>query len=60
MEETILLEMYLFINPIGSTCYHTEQNILDMIQEAREDVRFRFIPLMNMQSVQDIMEMNGK
>lgn len=52
--------MYLFINPIGSVCYHAEQNILDLIQDASEDVRFRFIPLMNMQSVQDVMKLNGQ
>jgi len=60
LEEAIVLEMYLFINPIGSVCYHAEQNILDLINGAKEDIRFRFIPLMNMNSVQDVMELNEK
>ncbi|WP_229718021.1 DsbA family protein [Ligilactobacillus salitolerans] len=48
--------MYLFINPIGDVCYHTEQQILKLVESSTEKVRFRFIPLLNMESVQAVME----
>lgn len=52
-----MLEMYLFINPLGGVCYQAEKNILQLMQDATEDVRFRFIPLLNMQSTQDVMKL---
>lgn len=58
LEELIVLEMYLFINPLGGMCYRAEQNILNLLESATEEVRFRFIPLLNMQSTQDVMKLN--
>lgn len=50
-----MLEMYLFINPIGGDCYHSEQNILRLVDQLDEDVRFSFIPLLNLQTVSSVM-----
>ena len=51
--------MYLFINPIGDVCYHAEQNILRLMKDSNQEIRFRFIPLLNMQSIADIMKLSG-
>ena len=31
-----MLEMYLFINPLGAKCYEAEQNILKLAEESSQ------------------------
>lgn len=50
-----MLDMYLFINPLGSTCYHTEQNILKLGDSLNEKINFNFVPLMNFKTINDVM-----
>lgn len=50
-----MLDMYLFINPLGSTCYHTEQNILKLGDSLNEKINFNFVPLMNFKNINDVM-----
>ncbi|WP_225366078.1 ClpXP adapter SpxH family protein [Ligilactobacillus salivarius] len=47
--------MYLFINPLGSACYHTEQNILKLGDSLNEKINFNFVPLMNFKTINDVM-----
>ncbi|WP_431021100.1 DsbA family protein, partial [Bacillus subtilis] len=46
--------MYLFINPLGSACYHTEQNILKLGDSLNEKINFNFVPLMNFKTINDV------
>ena len=50
-----MLEMYLFINPLGAKCYEAEQNILKLAEESPQKFQIRFIPLLNLQSVTKVM-----
>ena len=50
-----MLDMYLFINPLGSTCYHTEQNILKLGDSLNEKINFNFVHLMNFKTINDVM-----
>lgn len=50
-----MLDMYLFINPLGSTCYHTEQNILKLGDSLNEKINFNFVSLMNFKTINDVM-----
>ena len=50
-----MLDMYLFINPLGSACYHTEQNILKLGNSLNEKINFNFVPLMNFKTINDVM-----
>ena len=50
-----MLEMYLFINPLGAKCYEAEQNILKLAEESSQKFQIRFIPLLNLQSVTKVM-----
>ena len=50
-----MLDMYLFINPLGSACYHTEQNILKLGDSLNEKINFIFVPLMNFKTINDVM-----
>ena len=49
-----MLDMYLFINPLGSACYHTEQNILKLGDSLNEKINFNFVPLMNFKTINDV------
>ncbi len=51
----VVLEIYLFINPIGSKCYRSEQNIIKLVDQLSTDVKFRFIPFLNLNTVTTIM-----
>ncbi|KRL83539.1 DsbA family protein [Ligilactobacillus apodemi] len=57
-----MLEMYLFVNPLGAKCYEAEQNILKLAEESSKKIQIRFIPLLNLQTVSkamSIMEITG-
>ncbi|MCP0887746.1 DsbA family protein [Ligilactobacillus sp. WILCCON 0076] len=51
-----MLEIYLFINPLGSVCYQTEQDILNLVARSSERINFRFIPLLNLNTVTSVMQ----
>ncbi|PWG00621.1 DsbA family protein [Levilactobacillus bambusae] len=55
MGGSILLEVYLFINPLSPKCLSSEKNIINLVHHLSEDVSFQFIPLLNMQIVSDTM-----
>ncbi|KRL04795.1 DsbA family protein [Liquorilactobacillus oeni] len=50
-----MLEIYLFINPVGSQCYQSEKNILRLVDPLDNEVRFRFVPFLNLNTVTAIM-----
>lgn len=54
-----MIEIYLFVNPIGSICLETETNLLDFIANSDQKIQLRVIPLVNMQTIHDIMKRRG-
>lgn len=54
-----LVEVYHFINPIGKICFTTEKEILDFANEFNGKVSIRFIPFVNMQTIQAFLEREG-
>lgn len=46
-----LIEVYLFINPLGRNCYKAEQTITEFAKERNEKVRVRFVPFLNFQTI---------
>lgn len=51
MEEITLLEVYLFINPLGSRCMKSEKCILRLADDIFSDISYQFIPLLNPQMI---------
>lgn len=51
-----MIEIYLFINPIGSVCYEAEKQILELMAQENKKIQLRIIPLMNLKTIDDIMK----
>ncbi len=56
-----MIEIYLFVNPLGEYCFKMEQQLLQFIEEeygtpSKEKMQFRFLPLVNLQTIGDVMQ----
>ncbi|MFT8424678.1 MAG: DsbA family protein [Liquorilactobacillus sp.] len=47
--------MYLFINPVGRKSYQSEKNIIKLVNNLDTDIRFRFIPFLNLNTVTNVL-----
>lgn len=46
-----VIEVFLFVNPLGPTCFETEKMIESFSAERDEKVKVRFIPLLNFHTI---------
>lgn len=46
-----MLEVYLFVNPLGARCMRSERNIMRLADHLNSKVSFQFVPLLNQQTV---------
>lgn len=46
-----MLELYLFINPLGNKCYEAEAQMLQLQEAFSEKIKYKFIPLINMHTI---------
>lgn len=61
-----MIEIYLFVNPLGKYCFNMERQLLQFIEEEygttnlkNKKVQFRFLPLVNLQTIGDVMQTRG-
>ncbi|WP_281164227.1 DsbA family protein [Liquorilactobacillus sicerae] len=54
-----MLELYLFINPIGTSCFNSEQNILRLAEALKDRLKFCFIPFINLETISSMMVENS-
>ncbi|MDY4002977.1 MAG: DsbA family protein [Ligilactobacillus saerimneri] len=50
-----MLEVYLFVNPIGKICYQAEKDLLELVSHTSQKIRFRFITLMSLKTIETVM-----
>lgn len=60
MEEITLLEVYLFINPLGSRCMKSEKCILRLADSIFGDISYQFIPLLNPQIIDQHLKVTNQ
>ncbi len=58
MGEILLLEIFMFANPIGGLCLNTEVNIIRGLKQHRLKVQPNLVPITNMNVVTDFLERN--
>ncbi|MFD1318607.1 DsbA family protein [Loigolactobacillus zhaoyuanensis] len=51
-----MLEIYLFVNPLGEHCLEAERSVLKIAEEHRDTVHYQFLPLVNLHTVDDVMQ----
>lgn len=51
-----IIEVFLFVNPLGTTCFESEKLIESFSAERDEKVKIRFVPLLNMRSVGNMIK----
>ncbi|MDG2976580.1 DsbA family protein [Latilactobacillus curvatus] len=51
-----MLEVFLFINPIGQLCLRSEEALLKIIGETDANIHFKFIPVLNLKNVEHYMQ----
>lgn len=54
-----MLEVYLFINPLGTQCVRCEHDVLKLDSTLDGNVQYQFIPLLNMQTITNTLEAYG-
>lgn len=51
-----MIEIYLFVNPLGAICLSSEKRLLNFVQTSEQKIQFRLMPLVNMQTITDMMK----
>lgn len=51
-----MLEIFLFINPLGEICYQTEQGIMQLISHSNQHIRSRFITVLSLKTINDVLK----
>ncbi|MCY9807593.1 DsbA family protein [Lentilactobacillus senioris] len=54
----MILEMYLFIDPLNSSCYEAEQNVLTIASQLDTKSIVHFVPMLNIQILHEFAKNN--
>lgn len=52
-----MIEIYLFVNPLGGICLNVEKDILKLVETENKKIQFRFIPLVNMRTINHLINL---
>ena len=53
-----IIEVFLFVNPLGRTCYESEKLVEAFSAERDEKVKVRFVPILNIRSIGNLVKGN--
>ncbi|GKT03594.1 DsbA family protein [Furfurilactobacillus sp. WILCCON 0119] len=48
-----MLEVYLFVNPLGSTCYTCEQQVNRVAAQTKSKLQIQFVPMLTLQTISE-------
>lgn len=52
-----MLEIHLFVNPLGMRCFRCENDVLRVDHELNTKINYQFVPLFNMQTINDTLKL---
>lgn len=52
-----MLEIHLFVNPLGMRCFRCENDVLRVDHELNTKINYQFVPLFNMQTINDTLRL---
>lgn len=50
-----MVEIYLFVNPLGGVCLEIEKEIIQLSVNDKKKIQLRFIPLLNMKTINEFL-----
>ncbi|MBP1047728.1 DsbA family protein [Enterococcus sp. BWM-S5] len=53
-----MIEIYLFVNPLGKICLSIERDILKFAQAESKKIQLRLIPLVNMNTIKNLLKVH--
>ncbi|MDM8333294.1 DsbA family protein [Limosilactobacillus panis] len=53
----VMLEIHLFVNPLGMRCFRCENDVLRVDQNLNAKISYQFIPMFNMQTIADTIKL---
>jgi predicted DsbA family dithiol-disulfide isomerase len=54
-----VIEIYLFVNPLGGLCLQSEKEIMKIAASQKKRMHYRFIPVVNMKSIKEYLIREG-
>ena len=51
-----MVEIYLFVNPLGGVCLEIEKEIIQLSVNDKKKIQLRFIPLLNMKTINEFLK----
>lgn len=54
-----MIEIYLFVNPLGPVCLEAEMDLLKFIGKTDKKIQVKVLPLVNIHTINDILERKG-
>lgn len=54
-----MIEIYLFVNPLGKICLDIERDILKFAQAESKKIQLRLIPLVNMKTIKNLLKVHA-
>ncbi|MDR2832152.1 MAG: DsbA family protein [Streptococcaceae bacterium] len=55
-----MIELYIFVNPLGLESLKAEKEVMRLAEELNTKIHYRFIPIVNLKSIQSRLKANGK
>lgn len=52
-----MLEIHLFVNPLGMRCFRCENDVLRVDHELNTKINYQFVPLFNMQTIDNTLDL---
>lgn len=54
-----MIEIFLFVNPIGVACFKNEQAVIQTIKSTRQEVKYHVIPISSIETIRDDIRRRG-
>ncbi|MGO3610200.1 MAG: DsbA family protein, partial [Enterococcus sp.] len=54
-----MIEIYLFVNPIGKKCLTIERRVIELIDQCDLKIQLRLVPIMNLKTISEFMKRIG-
>ena len=51
-----MLELHLFVNPLGMRCLRCEKDVLKIDRDLNTKISYQFVPLFNMKTIDNTLK----